>query len=130
MRRMIVAAAMLLALGVGLGAFGAHALRMRLDPAMLAVWQTGVQYHLVHAMGALVVAMLALTQPEMRLLCAACALLLLGVLLFSGSLYVLALSGARWLGVITPLGGVAFIAGWLTLAIAALRLPAQPAGGS
>lgn len=108
--------ALLLALGVILGAFGAHGLKARLGPELLAVWQTGVLYHLIHGLGVLVLGALLAARPELSGLRPAAALLALGVLLFSGSLYLLALGGPRWLGPITPLGGSLFIAGWLTLA--------------
>lgn len=108
-------------LGVALGAFGAHGLKSRVHPDMLAVWQTGVQYHLVHALGLLLVGLLCHLLPQATLLRPAGWLLLAGTLLFSGSLYVMVLSGVRALGMITPLGGIAFLMGWLLLALAAWR---------
>lgn len=108
-------------LGVALGAFGAHGLKSRVDPDMLAVWQTGVHYHLVHALGLLLIGILCHQLPQATLLRPAGWLLLAGTLLFSGSLYVMVLSGIRALGMITPLGGVAFLMGWLLLALAAWR---------
>lgn len=113
--------ALLLALGVILGAFGAHGLKTRLGPELLAVWQTGVLYHLIHGLGVLVLGALVAARPDLSGLRPAAVLLALGVLLFSGSLYTLALGGPRWLGPITPLGGTLFIAGWLTLAWSAWR---------
>lgn len=101
---------MLGALGVALGAFGAHGLKARLDPEALAWWHTGVQYHLWHAIALVAIGAAAL--PGTR---AVAILMALGVLLFSGSLYVMALTGMRWLGMVTPLGGLALIAGWLWL---------------
>jgi uncharacterized membrane protein YgdD (TMEM256/DUF423 family) len=118
-RTFIAVAALLLALAVALGAFGAHALRERLAPDALAVWQTAVQYHAWHALGMLAVASLMLQWPDSRALAWPAALFAAGIVLFSGSLYALALSGIRVLGAITPLGGVAFIAGWIVLAIVA-----------
>lgn len=115
MRKLLIAGALLAAAGVASGAFGAHALRDVLDARSLAVWQTAVQYHLIHALAAVAVA-LAVSAPQRRSFAAAGWLLLAGVVLFSGSLYLLAFTGVRWLGAITPLGGVAFIAGWLLLA--------------
>jgi uncharacterized membrane protein YgdD (TMEM256/DUF423 family) len=109
--------------GVVLGAFGAHALKSRLADAALATWQTAVSYQFVHALALLAVGILIRSSagaPE-RLLGVAGAAFALGVLLFSGSLYVLALGGPRWLGPVTPLGGLAFIAGWLVLPVAVLR---------
>lgn len=108
-------------LGVVLGAFGAHALRARLGPDMLAVYQTGVQYHLIHALGIVLIAILAATQPTWRRLYLAGWLMAAGVLLFSGSLYLLAITGLRSLGAITPLGGLCFIAAWGLLVIAPVR---------
>jgi uncharacterized membrane protein YgdD (TMEM256/DUF423 family) len=110
--------AVLAAVGVGLGAFGAHGLRARVSPEMVAVWETGVRYHLVHALGLLAVALAVGRWPAAAL---GGWLFVAGTLVFSGSLYLLVLSGQRWLGAITPLGGLAFIAGWLVLAWAALR---------
>ena len=120
MQNLLAAGALAAAAGVMLGAFGAHALRSTLDPAMLAVWQTAVQYHLLHAIAIVVVAFGARHVPDARLV-AAGWLWFAGIVLFSGSLYALSVSGVRWLGAITPLGGVAFIAGWLWLAWLALR---------
>ena len=105
-------------LAVTLGAFGAHALRTRLAADQLQVFETGVRYHFYHAFALLVVAVAAAQLPPGRLLPAAGWLFVAGTLLFSGSLYLLALTGVRWLGAITPLGGVAFIAGWVCLALA------------
>lgn len=107
-------------LAVALGAFGAHGLKSRVDAEMLAVWQTAVLYHLVHALGLLLVGLLALHLPVK----AAGWMLFAGIILFSGSLYLLVLTGVRPLGMVTPLGGVAFLAGWLLLAVSALKLAA------
>jgi uncharacterized membrane protein YgdD (TMEM256/DUF423 family) len=109
------------AAGVALGAFGAHALKARLPADLLAVWQTAVQYHLWHALALVAAGLLALQLPGSAPLRWAGWLMVAGLLLFSGSLYVLALSGMRWLGAITPFGGAAWIAAWLLLAWAALR---------
>ncbi len=103
------------ALGVGLGAFGAHGLRGRLTPEMLGVFETGVRYHLYHAL-ALVATASLMGRVNGRLLAAAGWCFTAGIVLFSGSLYLLALTGVTILGAITPLGGVAFIAGWICLA--------------
>jgi uncharacterized membrane protein YgdD (TMEM256/DUF423 family) len=107
-------------LAVAAGAFGAHALRARLSPDMQAVFETGARYHMYHAL-ALLAAAWAFTRWPGGLVVAAGWLFVIGTVLFSGSLYLLALSGQRWLGAITPLGGLAFIAGWAALAWAALR---------
>ncbi len=109
-------------LAVGLGAFGAHGLRARLTPEMMAIFQTGVQYHFYHTIALLAVGLFAMHSPQIGLLRVAGWLFVAGILVFSGSLYVLALSGIRWLGAITPIGGTAFLIGWVTLAMAALRL--------
>jgi len=105
-------------LAVALGAFGAHALKTRLAPDLLAVFETGVRYQMTHALALLAVAWAASRWPG-RAVEAGGWLFVLGTLLFSGSLYALALSGVRWLGAITPLGGGAWLAGWLCLAWAA-----------
>lgn len=107
--------------GVALGAFAAHGLKARLSVEHLAVFQTGAQYQMLHALALLGVGLLALQAPG-RLLLAAGSLFILGILLFSGSLYLLTLLGIPRLGMITPLGGLALLGGWLCLALAALRL--------
>lgn len=108
-------------LAVVLGAFGAHALKGRVDPAMLAVWHTGVEYHVYHALGLLAVGLVVGRLPDSALLRWSGWLMVAGIALFSGSLYALALSGERWLGAATPLGGFAFIAAWLLFVAAMLR---------
>ncbi|MEP6389639.1 MAG: DUF423 domain-containing protein [Halioglobus sp.] len=107
---------------VALGAFGAHALKGRLDTYALGVFETAVQYHFIHTIALLCVGLLALSQPPTLLLRSSGLLFLLGLLLFSGSLYVLSLSGIKWLGAITPLGGLAFIGGWGCLAAVGWKL--------
>lgn len=102
-------------LGVGAGAFGAHALKGRLSAEMLAVYQTGVQYQLVHALGLIAAAWMTAREPALATQLAGW-LFVAGIVLFSGSLYVLATSGVRTFGIITPLGGVALLVGWLCLA--------------
>jgi len=106
---------------VALGAFGAHALKGRLSPEMLAVWHTAVEYHVFHALGLLAVGLVAAQLPGSALLKWSGWLMLAGILLFSGSLYALALTGVRWLGAVTPAGGTAFLAAWALLVIAILR---------
>ena len=106
--------------GVLLGAFGAHALKDRLAPDLLAVWKTGVEYHLLHAVVLLAVGFLALQKPS-TLLTQSAACLAAGIALFSGSLYALALSGIRLLGAITPIGGLLLLAGWALLFGAVLK---------
>jgi uncharacterized membrane protein YgdD (TMEM256/DUF423 family) len=117
----IALGAVFAALAVGIGAFGAHALRARLGAEMLSVYQTGVHYHFWHALGILAVGIACLQLPASLSLRVAGWLLSLGIVLFSGSLYALALSGERWLGAVTPVGGLAFILGWLALALAVLK---------
>ena len=109
-------------LGVGLGAFGAHALRARFDDYSMRVFETAVQYQFYHALALLAVGLLLLQFPNSSLLKSSVPLFALGILIFSGSLYVLSITGIKWLGAITPLGGLAFIVGWVCLAIAALKL--------
>lgn len=105
-------------LGVAAGAFGAHGLRARLAPEMLVVWETAVRYQLVHALALLATAW-ALTRWPGRPAELAGWLFVAGTLLFSGSLYALSVSGQRWLGAVTPFGGLAFLAGWASLIWAA-----------
>lgn len=110
-RRILLAGAMLAGLGVALGAFGAHGLRATLDPLRLGWWETAVQYQMWHAIG-----LLAIGAAPLRRVGSAAMLLATGTGLFSGTLYLMALSDARWLGMITPVGGALMIAGWLLLA--------------
>ena len=105
-------------LGVALGAFGAHALRERLSPAMLQVWNTAVLYHLLHAVALFALGLYARTSgADVKV---GGSLLTAGVLVFSGSLYALALTGIKPLGAITPVGGLLFLAGWLRIAVRGL----------
>lgn len=108
-------------LAVLLGAFGAHALRTRLAPDLLAVYHTGVQYHFWHALGLLAIAFALAHYPAAAALRWAGWLMLAGIVLFSGSLYLLAVTGVRWLGAVTPLGGIAFIVAWALFAYAVWR---------
>lgn len=117
---LVFTASLLLMIGVGTGAFGAHGLKAHVAPDMLAVWQTAVLYQMVHALGLMGVAALR-PQLHPRLSTAGILFLLAGVLVFSGSLYALVLSGVRIIGAITPFGGVSFMIGWLLVAVAALR---------
>jgi len=107
-------------LGVAFGAFGAHALRARLSPEMLAVFETGVRYHMYHTLALLLVAAAIGHIGNARLLTAAGWSFFGGVLLFSGSLYALALSGITILGAVTPIGGLLFLMGWACLAVFAM----------
>ncbi len=107
-------------LAVALGAFGAHALKARLTPDLLTTFETGVRYQMYHALALLAVALTMTHAPAASLLSAAGWLFVIGTLLFSGSLYLLSFTRRRWLGAVTPFGGLAFIAGWVCLALAAL----------
>jgi uncharacterized membrane protein YgdD (TMEM256/DUF423 family) len=122
-RRLVAIGALSAALAVAAGAFGAHALADAVTEARLGTWQTASSYHLAHALGLVLVGLAMLRWPS-RATRAAGGLLLAGTVLFSGSLYALVLLDAPALGAITPLGGVAFIAGWVALARAAW--PAGP----
>ena len=108
------------AIAVGAGAFGAHALKARLAPDMLSVFEVGARYQMYHALGLLACAY-ALTRWPGALTTASGWLFVSGTIVFSGSLYALALTGTRWFGAITPLGGLALIAGWLCLAVAVFK---------
>ncbi len=118
----LLVAALALAAAVALGAFGAHALKGHLSAEMLSIYQTAVQYHFWHALGLLGVGVLMTRSPGGSALAGIVWLLIAGLLLFSGSLYLLALTGATWLGAVTPVGGLAFIAAWLWFAWWARRL--------
>lgn len=109
-------------LAVMFGAFGAHALKNRLDEYARGVFETAVQYQFYHSLALLAVGLLALHHPPTVLLKSSGWLFLTGILIFSGSLYVLSLTGVRWLGAVTPLGGLAFIAGWACLVAVGARL--------
>jgi uncharacterized membrane protein YgdD (TMEM256/DUF423 family) len=120
-RAYLLAAAFFGFTGVALGAFAAHGLKSHLTTQYLAVFQTAVQYQLIHALALLGVALLA-RQAGSRVLATAGALFSLGILLFSGSLYLITLAGLN-LGLVTPLGGVLFLCGWLCLGVAAWQRP-------
>jgi len=110
-------------LAVALGAFGAHGLKARIAPELLSVYKTGVEYHFYHALGLILVGLTALRLPESVALKASGWAMLAGIVLFSGSLYLLALTGLPWLGAITPFGGLAFLAAWGLFATAAVKSP-------
>ena len=109
----------LLFVAVALGAFGAHGLRSRVGPEMIEVWKTAVLYHMVHGLGLLLVGLAGAARIAWARVVA--GLFLAGIALFSGSLYLLVLTGERWLGAVTPLGGVAFLGGWAALTASARR---------
>jgi uncharacterized membrane protein YgdD (TMEM256/DUF423 family) len=108
-------------LSVALGAFGAHGLKNKLSSDMLNVYETGVRYHMIHAIGLIVIGLLAEKLGNPSMLGWSGWLMLAGIVLFAGSLYALSISGVKILGAITPIGGVCFLAAWILLAIAALR---------
>lgn len=115
MDRFFFAAGSLMAfLAVGLGAFGAHSLKERLSPDMLNIFEVGVRYHMYHALGLLAVSWAISRWPESNLIAAGWAFIV-GIVIFSGSLYILSIFGVRWLGAVTPLGGIAFLIGWAIL---------------
>lgn len=119
-RQLIILAALNMIAAVGAGAFGAHGLKQMISTDLLAVWQTGVLYHLVHSLGLFIVALLAARYGS-SLFSTAGIIMFVGIVLFSGSLYILALTGIRWMGAITPIGGVAFLVAWGLVAWAAWR---------
>lgn len=109
-------------LAVLLGAFGAHALKDGLPDKLMQAWQTGVQYHFYHALGLILIGLLLLVLPVSPLVKTAGWIMLTGIVLFSGSLYLLCLFQIKWLGPVTPLGGAAFIIAWILLFTAIIRL--------
>jgi uncharacterized membrane protein YgdD (TMEM256/DUF423 family) len=108
-------------LAVAIGAFGAHGLKARIAPELMSVFKTGVEYHFYHALGLILAGLAAFHLPESAYLRGAGWAMLAGIVLFSGSLYLLALTGLGWLGAITPAGGAAFIAAWVLFAIAVVK---------
>ncbi|OZB96447.1 DUF423 domain-containing protein [Paenibacillus sp. XY044] len=114
-RKFILTGALMAMLSVVIGAFGAHMLEPIVGESAMKVYETGVQYHMAHALGILLIGIVAGLWGDSRKLAWAGWLLLAGIILFSGSLYVLAITGIKILGAITPLGGVAFIIGWICL---------------
>jgi uncharacterized membrane protein YgdD (TMEM256/DUF423 family) len=117
----LLLASVLGGMAVALGAFGAHALESRLSADLLATYETGVRYHFYHALALLGVVAVISRWPAAGAAVWAGWLFVAGIVIFSGSLYILAFTGIRWLGAITPIGGVAFIAGWLCLVWVALK---------
>lgn len=113
--------AILVMLSVMIGAFGAHMLEPIIGEDKLSVYETGVHYHMIHALGIILIGVIAKIFGETKLLVWSARLLLIGVILFSGSLYALSISSLGPLGAITPLGGVCFIAGWICLAVSVLK---------
>ena len=109
-------------LAVILGAFGSHGLKSRLTEEMLTVYQTGVQYHFYHSLGLILAGIIAIHLPGSPLVKWSIWFMAGGIVLFSGSLYILAITNTRWLGMVTPVGGTAFILSWLLLAIAVVKI--------
>lgn len=109
-------------LAVVLGAFGAHGLKARLTPELMAAYRTGVEYQFYHALGMILIGLAAFHLPESAQLRRAGWTMLAGIVLFCGSLYLLSLTGQGWLGIITPVGGAAFIAAWALFAAAAIKI--------
>ncbi|MFE5318723.1 DUF423 domain-containing protein [Paenibacillus sp. NPDC056579] len=112
-------------LSVAIGAFGAHALKESMSAEMMAIYETGVQYHMMHSLGIIAIGLAAAFMPESKALVRAGWSLLIGIILFSGSLYVLSITEIKPLGAITPFGGVAFLFGWFSLAQAAFKFKKQ-----
>lgn len=120
--RIIQSAAIFGALAVGIGAFGAHGLKAILEETgRVETFETAVKYHFYHSLGLFLIGILALVKPDWKGLGFAAISMIIGILIFSGSLYFLSLTGITWLGAITPLGGVAFILGWLRIFWAAAK---------
>jgi uncharacterized membrane protein YgdD (TMEM256/DUF423 family) len=107
-------------LSVALGAFAAHWLQTRLTLDMLEIFRTGIKYHMMHALGLILVGILGFWMQKPGLLQWAGWLILAGIVLFSGTLYVLSISGIRWFGAVTPLGGICFLTGWILVTISAI----------
>ena len=126
-RIFLILAALAALLAVAVGAFGAHALKGQLDEAAMTAYRTAVDYHMWHALGLGLIGLLQDRHPTAARLTQAGWLMFAGILLFSGSLYAMCLSGQRWLGMITPLGGLSFMAAWGLLALALLRIRPTPA---
>lgn len=115
MKTWLIVGASLAGLAVLLGAFGAHGLKSKVSPEDLLIFETGVRYHIYHALGLMIIGMIGFhISPD--ILQVPAYLFSAGILIFSGSLYMLVLTNTRWLGAITPLGGLCFIAGWILLA--------------
>jgi uncharacterized membrane protein YgdD (TMEM256/DUF423 family) len=107
--------------GVGLGAFGAHGLKNVLSPELLTIYQTGVTYQMWHALGLMGIALVHQQSPESKLINWAGWLMFIGIIVFSGSLYLLAILDLKWIGILTPIGGVSFIMAWVLIAIFATK---------
>jgi uncharacterized membrane protein YgdD (TMEM256/DUF423 family) len=122
MKLFLMLGSILMALAVAIGAFGAHGLSGKVTEKMLANWQTGALYHIVHALAIIIIGLTIAKFGNSGLLTTAGWLIIVGILFFSGSLYVMVLTNVKVLGAITPIGGVAFIAGWICYAVAVSKL--------
>lgn len=121
-KQIIQTAAIFGAIAVGIGAFGAHGLKAILEETgRIETFETAVKYHFYHSLGLFLIGILAFVKPEWKGLSFSAICMIIGILIFSGSLYVLSLTGITWLGAVTPLGGVAFILGWLGILRAATK---------
>jgi len=120
-KSLLISGSILMALAVAFGAFGAHVVQEMLSPDRFEVYQTAVEYHFYHALGLILLGGISLHLPDSAMLRWSGRMLLAGILIFSGSLYLLTLTDTGWFGAITPIGGLAFIAGWLLLAIAVFK---------
>lgn len=121
LRRYTIIGSINMLLSVALGAFGAHVMKGLLTPERMATFETAVHYHMAHALGLLLIAIVADKLADQKKAAWSARLIFIGIIVFSGSLYLLCFTGIKMLGAITPIGGVAFIAGWLMLALAARR---------
>ncbi len=116
-QRILLSGAIFMALSVLLGAFGAHALKTQISPEMLLVYKTGVEYQFYHSLGLLLIGLIGF-HIKSKWIVRSAILIMIGIILFSGSLYILAISGIKMIGAITPIGGLSFVAGWISLAVA------------
>jgi len=116
-RMILLSGAIFMALAVLLGAFGAHALKTNLSPEMMQVYKTGIEYQFYHALGLLLIGLIGF-QIQSKYIKWSGTLISIGIIIFCGSLYILALSGFEWIGAITPIGGLSFVAGWVCLILA------------
>jgi uncharacterized membrane protein YgdD (TMEM256/DUF423 family) len=124
-RTILLVASLSGVLAVALGAFGAHGLKSRLTPELMAIYQTGVQYHFYHTFALLVCGVLIYGGMDSFAMRVSAYSFIAGIIIFSGSLYILAITDLRWLGAITPVGGLAFIVGWCALAFGIMRSNVQ-----
>lgn len=125
-RTFLLAGALFAFLSVALGAFGAHALKDRIDARSLEIFQTGAHYQGYHALALLILGIALVARPDLGKLRTAGWLFVTGIVIFSGSLYALSTTGVKWLGAITPIGGVCFLSGWIIVLVVAASLRADP----